>query len=442
LTKSKLFLFLFAVLASIDIWFCKGPASTNLPHIFIISADALRADHLSCYGYPRPTSPNIDRFAKDSILFENAISQAAGTLGSTSSLFTSLYPSVHKTNFDNEKLSARIPTLPEIARTHGYNTGGFVQNEFLSPAHGLSRGFLCYRYDNFDAGTFRRLTAMFNWLGTIHNSPAFVFFHILNPHSPYNPPEQFARIFNARKSLLASSNQKLIEVNEKRIQLSPADRAQLISLYDAEIRYLDSAFGKFIERLKQLGMYDNSIIAFLSDHGEAFQEHGRLLHGSQLYEPMIHIPLIIKLPARYKRANVRIRENVQTIDVMPTVLEVAKLSIPKPIQGKSLLSLMTGDEKGSRNVFSENLSWGLLCIKKNQFKYIHSDYAKEELFDLNADPQESRDLSAERADLIQTFREERNRFLKEQRKYGVARGERIQLDENQTEELKALGYVQ
>ena len=421
----------------------------QIQHIFIVTADALRADHLGCYGYARPTSPNIDLFAKDAVLFENAVSQGAATLPSTASLFTSVYPSTHKADVNTSKLPAQFLTLPEIANANGYMTAGFAQNEFLNPPHGLTDGFRWYRYDRFPIETEKRLIPLQEWIQNMRNFPKFVFFHMLHPHSPYVPPLEIARLFHVSHSPLASSNQKLIEVDAKRIILPKEEREHLMTLYDAEIRHLDTLFGTFIQHLKQLKIYEESLIIFLSDHGEGFQEHGRLGHGGTVYQEMIRVPLLIKLPSRYNARGIRINQNVQTMDVMPTILEISRLPMPDFLQGKSLMPLIqkAGKQENARTVFSEVLSAKLLCAIKGDYKYIYSGATgKEELYDIRIDPGEIQDLSEKRLDLLKMFREERSSFFSRasewRKKHIQTEGEHIVLDEEQTEELKALGYIQ
>ncbi|MCI0605608.1 sulfatase-like hydrolase/transferase [bacterium] len=421
----------------------------QIQHIFIVSADALRADHLGCYGYARPTSPDIDLFSKDAVIFENAISPGAATMPSTASLFTSVYPSTHKCDYNTSRLPAQFLTLPEVLDNNGYLTAGFVQNEFLNPPHGLADGFRWYRYDTFPMQSGKRLNPVLEWIQNMRQFPKFVFFHMLHPHSPYVPPPEIAQIFNVTHSPLASSNQKLVEVDAKRIILPPPERDHLMLLYDAEIRRLDTLFASFIQHLKQLKIYEEALIIFISDHGEAFQEHGRLGHGSNLYQEMIRVPLLIKLPSRYNARGIKIRQNVQTMDLMPTLLELSGIPIPDSLQGKSLMPLIknSGKEENERTVFSEVLSGKQLCAIQGDYKYIHYGAAKrEELYDIRVDPGETQNLFEKRLDLLEMFRKERDAFFHRasewRKKHIQTEGEHIVLDEQQTEELKALGYIQ
>ncbi len=418
-------------------------------HIFIITADALRADHLGCYGYKRPTSPSIDLFSKDAVLFENAIAQGPATLPSTAALFTSVYGSVHKTDVNTSRLPSQFMTLPEMVSANGYMTAGFVQNEFLNPPHGLTGGFQWYLYDRFGFRTEERLKPALQWIQDMREFPTFLFFHMLHPHSPYTPPPDIASLFHVSLSPLASSNERLREVNARRIILPEQERQQLISLYDAETRHLDNLFGEFIQHLKKLNIYDDSLIVFLSDHGEGFQEHGRLLHGDTVYQNMIHVPLLIKFPSSYNKGGLRIAQYVETMDLTPTLLEFCHFPSPGFLQGQSLMPLINGSaRKEARAVFSEVLGGHLLAIIKDGFKYIENfDTRKEELYDLKTDYGETMDLSRERPDLIQMFRKEQSAFFTRasewQKTYiGSHEGEHITLDEKQTEELRALGYVQ
>jgi arylsulfatase A-like enzyme len=271
--------------------------------------------------------------------------------------------------------------------------------------------------------------------------------HMLHPHSPYVPPPEIARLFQVEQSELASSTQKLLEMDAKGILLSPAEREQLVTLYDAEIRRLDGLFGRFIDHLKKLNIYDESLIIFLSDHGEAFQEHERWGHGTTLYQEVIHVPFIIKFPFSFKRNGIVISSYVQTMDLMPTVLEFLNLPKPESFQGQNLLPLIKG-QAADRAIFSEILSGDMLAILKQGWKYIYSGKARrEEIYDLRVDRGETSDSSSAHPELLQMFRRERSSFFNRNRgwrkKYiGHDSGEHIVLDGNQIEELRTLGYVQ
>jgi arylsulfatase A-like enzyme len=230
------------------------------------------------------------------------------------------------------------------------------------------------------------------------------------------------------------------------VMFSPVERENLVTLYDAEIRHLDGLFGQFVDHLKKLQIYDESLIVFLSDHGEAFQEHQRWGHGTTLYQEMIHVPLIIKFPLRMKKKGIVVPAYVQTMDLMPTILDVLKLPRPESLQGQSLLPLLSGQTR-KHAVFSEVLNGDMLAIIKEGWKYIYFGQSqKEEIYDLRTDSAETSNFSSANPQLLQMFRKERSLFFNRAKDWrakhiGQDSGEHIVLDENQTEELRALGYI-
>jgi arylsulfatase A-like enzyme len=433
------------------------------PNVMIISADALRADHLSCYGYGRRTSPHIDQFAGESIVFQSAISQASWTLPSFVSLFTSLEPSFHGILQDGVKIHSSVKTLPKILRENGYLTAASVDNPHLSPAMGLAEGFDFYSYGN--PNVEGQLATVEGWLEAMKGQKFFLFFHLISTHLPYEPPAPFTDVFRkGDRPIYNASFRNIYELDRMCKRLSLKDRTDLIALYDGEILYLDDMLRRLFDFLKQLGLYRDTVVIFISDHGEQFQEHGYFSHGKTLYREEIHVPLIMKLPAGFPYTAKRISADIRLMDLFPTILDILKIQYSGFIRGKSLVPLLRDQAFEENMIFSELHSFGRLAIKKDQYKYIYTDQkrcawsmknidrhdcwprAAEELYDLKEDPAEMRNIAADRPDLLDRFRKERMHFVEISRTFRqnaekAKEDERPVLDRATKERLRALGYI-
>lgn len=440
----------------------ESPAASDPPEqIIVISADALRADHLGSYGYERQTSPNLDAFAKDGVLFENAVSQSSWTLPSFSSLFTSVYPSFHRAySFDVRPLTSELSLIPEI-QDQGYATAAFVNNPCLYPLQGFSQGF--DRYDYGVRSEQDRIEHALEWIQRMKNRRFFLMLHLMKPHEPYAAPPPYSSAYmpvSPRK--LDTSTRSLDEIDSSCKKLPDEDLRYLIAQYDGEVLYLDHLLSRFFNRLKQLDVYDNALIVFLSDHGEEFREHQRLLHGTSVYQEQIHIPLIMKFPQNYSRKNIRIPRYVETIDVLPTVLDVIRADAPKYVQGKSLLPLIgRGTSSGKEDLLlSETQIAGKAAMVQGHYKYVFTTNAKdfeasavpcsvrkkEELYDLQADPRERKDILAQHPEIADHFRKQRLEYENKVSEFLKKRGPAVSstpyiLDETVKEELRALGYI-
>lgn len=371
-------------------WFVAGSGwlGKRPPNVVLISLDTCRADHLSCYGRFKQRTPNIDAVAAGGVLFANVISHVPLTLPSHSSMLTGTLPPYHGVH-DNisYRLGDSSVTLAEVLKDHGYQTAAVIGAFILDARFGLSQGF-----DFYDDGIGDELTLMGGhperrgeevsriagaWLDEHAKRPFFMFLHYYDPHDPYRPPSLFARLF--------------------------ADDP-----YAGEIAYVDHAVGQVIDRLKQLGVYDNTLLIITGDHGESLGEHGELKHGYFVYHSTTKVPLIIKPPGPSRSR--RVKRKVALVDVMPTVLSLLDLPTPEGLDGLDLSphftgSPATGDE---RYIYSEAMlatKYGcssLLAVETEEWKYIQT--TKPELYHLTVDPQETNNLLAKeprRARLLQ-----------------------------------------
>jgi len=277
------------------------PAAVRLagqPSIFIFLFDACRAGHLGAYGYHRPTSPNLDRLAADGVVFENAYANASFTRSSVATLFTGLYPENHKVKVLAHSLDHRLLLLPEYLKGKGYRTAIFSSAAAVSPAFGLDQGLDEYHaffgsWQNRERTRIRQ-EKLFEWFS--RPGPMFTYVHFMEPHLPIIPPAPFLNMFqppgNSRHLI-----RDLRRLGQERHIFTPDDISNVVADYDSTIAYVDSELGKVLDTLRQQGLYDESLIIFLSDHGENLGEHGAWSHGKEVYEETTHVPLIVKFPA-------------------------------------------------------------------------------------------------------------------------------------------------
>jgi len=402
------------------------------PNIILISIDALRADHLSCYGYHRNTSPNIDRLASQGVLFKNAFSQATWTLPSHASIFFSQYVWRHKVDNRNKRLVNSFATLAEILKDRNYATCAFVGGGLLSARFGFfNQGFEIY-----DDGSPRRrkhykissyINKLLSWLESVRNRKFFLFIHTYDVHSPYNPPAPYFDLYTKGRC--------------------EGELDYIMAVYDGGINYVDDQLGKIFEKLDQLGIDDNTIIIITADHGEAFREHGRLGHGHKPYIEIAHVPLIMKGPGIPRN---RTYENyVQHIDIVPTILEILNIPQRKEMQGRSILPLMKICEIQK---CPKTYSWGRdrnrrpqrpfsMSLRTKEWTYIMNQEGLDELYDRINDPKEQKNLIKKRPLIAQKLKEELEDFiaLTSEPKPQVA--EKVRIDEELKEQLKSLGYL-
>jgi arylsulfatase A-like enzyme len=343
------------------------------PNVLLIVTDALRADHLGCYGYNRPTSPNIDKFAEQSLLFEKAMSNAPWTKPSIASIFTSLYPHEHKAFNWPDDLDDACITLAEIFQNQNYTTFSIQANEIITKNYNFNQGFQSYEEMLKEKG--EKITAKFaDWLKKNKNKTFFCYLHYMEPHLPYNAPEEFNLIFEP--IALHSSITGKATAYELRILnemgLSSEDKQHLINLYDAEIRYFDSNFKTIFENLKKLGIFDRTLIILTADHGEEFWDHNGFEHGHTLYNELLHVPLIMKYSSHLPSK--RLSFYVQLVDLFPTILSLSKIQNNFHLRGQNLIPNVLNDAPLNNEIFLEALSFGAekKAIIKDGWKLIEN----------------------------------------------------------------------
>ncbi|OGL44906.1 MAG: hypothetical protein A2W05_06550 [Candidatus Schekmanbacteria bacterium RBG_16_38_10] len=491
------------------------------PNIVIITLDAVRAQNLPFYGYHRNTTPFLTSIADDLAIYENAVSSSYWTMPSIASLFTGMYTSDHGLLVDGDKLDNSFATLPSVLKQYDYDCTAYVRNFYVSEFSGLDRGFDCFytRHttddflkklgslismktlnrlrppgcDNvFDkeadkAGaftaylmnTFARTYDLVmdrggndfvkhfrNRLGQGSKRPFFVYFHFLETHSPYRAPMRYALRF-----LSLRDNIRKLSVNHDHLKfllgkthMSEDDFKILISSYDNSISYTDNLIGQIVAILKEHGLYDNTLIIILSDHGDNVGEHGLMFHYFCLYDTLIKIPLLIKFPTGAKISG-RFAEIVQNVDIFPTILSLNGITDRKiwdQVKGNDLFDKSPlKREKGfavselikvfgpDRIHYKDKLNAynrRLLSIRTKDRKFIFSSSGDHECYNLASDPAEGRNLYPDKGftDLF----EKGSTYYKKMDTFYQANKDRIdgeikdsEIDAAVVERLKSLGYM-
>ncbi|HEY2906588.1 MAG TPA: sulfatase [Vicinamibacterales bacterium] len=384
------------------------PSPRARPDIILVTIDALRADHVSRYGYGRLTSPLIDAFSRGAVVFTDAIAQAPYTKASVASLMTGLYPSTHKTvsasvpfpetmtghltsvPITTDVLPPNVTTLAQAFQAAGYHTLGFTANPFLIDAFGFSRGFDTFEF--FPGPDFASADHVvgpaLKQVEAIDRRPMCLWVHVMEPHSPYTPPEWAKGTFplgGGPPEPIAST----VAIPEWLLPGSPRDRRVYVASYDEEIAAADVAVDRLLRQLHDVRGVDNTVTVLTSDHGEQFLDHGGWEHSTTLYEELIRVPLIIKAPHPSPRT---VKAQVQLIDLFPTLLEYAGIAVPEAIAGRSLSAALHGVDE-SRPAFSE-IAGSQYAVRVDGWKLIVSSDGSRQLFDLGEDPHEQHDVAA------------------------------------------------
>lgn len=429
-------------------------------NIILVGIDTCRQDHMSCFGYELDTTPNLNAFAQDCVLFTNAISQSPWTLPSFASIFTSTYPTVHRARgkAEGDKFYPIIDSLKsgvEILSSSGFKTKAYINGPYLAPAFGLSKGFDDYDYAHGSNAKIRRSDETVNraleWIKENSEEQFFLFLHFFDPHLNYDPPKRsLQRLMKLAgfeyRGTLKSPFFQLKEVRNNELLLSEEDWKFIQFLYDAEISAVDESCGELFRFLKANGLYDKSIVVVLSDHGEEFLDHGGFEHGHTLYDELINIPLMIKMPSSIRAGEI-ISHQVRLIDIMPTLLEILDMDIPESFQGESLLRLI---KKGRANeiwpAFSEETHWGdeLKAVRDRCYKFITNDSLDTfELYNLCSDPGEKKDLANMEKEKAREMRRRIIRWMRSNlgRVRKMKSEQSVDLDKKTRENLRSLGYI-
>lgn len=431
-------------------------------HVILISIDTLRADEIGFNGGPVPT-PHLDRLAADSVVFDHAFSTSAWTLPALTSLHLGVSPWVHGVWSEFDRPPSEIPSLAQRFSEAGYLTGKIAANPFVTegmtgPA--LSQGFLTVaeypiavhpRTNAFefldahhwfdlmdDAKTDDLVAWASDWVKQNKEEPFFLWLHIYDPHGPYQPPAEFAPA-----GVPADDPESPITNPDIRPK-SPDEAEQMHSLYRGEIAYVDDRVGQFLRTLEDLGLYDDALIAFVSDHGEEFFDHEGFGHGHTMYQELLHVPLAFKLPHASKTG--RVGQPVSTLSFAPTLLNLAGIAFDPEDFSTSAISLDGQNAAGPFFAAGSFRKEPLLAVVFDGLKLVkRRGFDSLRLYDLEADPQERTNLATRRPDdvrrgleLLQHHRE-RAQALRD--RLGVRNGPPLQYGAAEKQLLRSLGYV-
>lgn len=424
------------------------------PNMLLYIVDTLRADALTPYGAPAAATPNIAGFAAKSVVFERAYAQSSWTRASVASILASLYPGVHGAEDRPDALSDRVTLLSEIVREHGYRTGFITTNPNTGRFFGFDQGFdeLVEMYDHTPGSKIKPaamkasaedVAARVTRFLEAGPEPFLLVVLSIDPHSPYSPPAHFDRGAGQHDSAAQGTGAWI-----NRPDLRPADKARIRSLYDGEVAYTDHGFGRVRESLGRLGLAQDTITVLTSDHGEAFWEHGERGHGKSLYEETVRVPLLIHYPAKLAQAR-RVERAVETIDIAPTLLDLAGLPATATLEGRSLFA--DDATQTARAISRLKLEeHDIVSLQKGNWKLIwdlQSD--QKQLFDVRV-PGEHEDVAAQAQARVEAMTSELEAHLAKTRS---ARNELLgdtapgvvtpeDLPEEQRRLLEELGYLE
>jgi arylsulfatase len=431
------------------------PAGTDpaVKNVIIVLVDTLRADHMGTYGYERRTSPSIDRFADDAVVFEHARSQAACTFPSVNSLLTSRYPDVFARQGERQfGIPAEYPAIAEILDDRGYYTVAVSQSPVVrkkpskhNPNGGFGRGF-----DRFVEGCVWRghgaclNRKIFKELELIEG-PFFLYLHYMEPHSPYSHPPDYRLKFTSDYDgfdFIRDGNPKpigkMIYKNGPKYDLTEHDIQHLIDLYDDEIRYFDIIFNRLLKRLEENGVLDETMIVFASDHGEEFLEHDHITHCRGVWDTVTRVPLMFKIPGVEGQ---RLDAAVENLDIVPTILDYLAIDGEGlGFEGKSLRPLIEGREEPTLFAFAKQTQYR--SADDGRFHLIF-DAQKDHLtlFNLREDPLEQHDLFDPAHPELGRLKTALDGWLEMTgRRLSLRRS--LAADKAKEEELRALGYLE
>ncbi len=424
---------------------CRDARPRNL---LLISLDTLRADHLGCYGYGRPTSPFLDSLAAEGVVFDRAFSAAPWTLPSHTSLFTGLYPSQHGVKDEGFSVPKEIVTFPQSLGARGFATAAVVSAHFLDPRYGLDRGFERYIVvptNPRHGGAATTVSAHgLEWLAKEKGRPFFLFLHYMDIHSDYAAAPRFESLFSAPyQGPVDGSTRQLRAFTRKQIAFDAADRARLVDLYDAEIRQLDGALETLFAKLRERGALEHTLVVVTADHGEEFFEHGGVLHGQSHYQELLHVPLILVGPGLPR--GVRIDTPVSLVDLAPTLLALFEAPAPPALAGRDLAPLWRSRDASwpERDLFAEadrtveRRDTERAVIRGNWKLVLHRDTGERELYDLAADPREQVNLAQKDPERAARLAGELTSTLATEKHAP----ELPPVSEDERRQLQALGYV-
>ena len=419
-------------------------APAPLPDVVFYLVDTLRTDALGAYGSERGDSPALDAFAGQAAVFEQAYTQAPWTLPSVTTINTSTYPPSHRVLSFSERVGPQVQTLTEYMQSRGYHTVGFVANTNGGRGAGLDQGFDEFTDHKVVSDAARDsaskpgnlMQSLFDWAAADHgDKPLFLYVHTIEPHQPYEgyvpaQPGRFTgdkeengrlmQLMQDQRKLMAALNTGTLDApGSRRLEELSARLAgrlpDLHDLYGGDVRQADRNFGHLVQLLGRRPRWKDTVVLFVSDHGEEFLEHGGWFHGQSVYQELLHVPFLLRLPGRTD-AGLRIDAEVGLVDVLPTLADIVGGPRMPDWQGRSLLPLLRGETLDPQPVYSMRIitednqkalgdrgETETALIDGNWKLIVHHDVNRMSLFDLATDPGERHDLSAEQPERARTM---------------------------------------
>jgi arylsulfatase A-like enzyme len=468
-----------------------SPTNSEKPNVILITMDTTRRDHLSCYGYTKKTTPHLDQLAEDGVVFENVRSTSSWTLPAHASLFTGLYPFKHGAYtkegiWGYKVLGDDVTTLAEILAREGYINAGFIGGYFCSSFFGMAQGFhyyyenlfnLIHEFENFFVTRiFRSLfslsdfferhglagkkiapqinRAALKWVKHNDHTPFFLFLNYFDPHHPYIPrdtkPSGSLSESPVEKGGYVRWETRLInQVLKGEKPLGSEEKQYLIDRYDDEITQMDQGIGELIRLIKEMGIYDDSLILITSDHGESFGEHGLMTHPPAVYEELIAIPLIVKYPKGHRKGE-RVFLPISLVDVVPEILSVLGIPLPEEIQGvpfsqdKQHIMVERYKDKSWSKRGVHFGSRSLRALYEGDYKFIWSSDGNHHLYNLKDDPYELNNLVEQMPQLVFEMEEKLDTWgsFKQALPEDHSGKTPLRMQKGVEEALEALGYLQ
>ncbi len=469
------------------------PPPGEAPNVLVLLIDTLRADHLSCYGYERRTSPNMDRAAAEGALFLNTYSQASWTKPATASLMTGVYPSTHQTTTMGSGLMDSFRILPEVFSDRGYRTAILTANNLVSPLFGFDQGVDFFYYGKSQMvrelmlgniirtllrsnqerkqkveDYFWRLEAVLRfservdydpsvdalnarfleWFEENPDRPFFAYIHYIEPHYPYTPPAPYDTLFAPIEpgAYVQPTHNYGFQPFDQMSSVDTELLEAVIGEYDGEIAYLDNRFGHLFSELGELGIFDNTILVITSDHGEEFFEHAMWGHGHSLFDEVVRIPLIIRFPPRIPPGT-EITALASLVDIFPTLLDLSGIEETIDLAGRTLVpvidagdTLVTAAESYGEVMKGGRKAWFLTDGRYKVVRYQKGVLEKTLLFHLDGDGTEQVDLVDSLPAVADSLRRRMDDIYRESSSNAVE-GNLRRIDKATEDQLRALGYI-
>jgi arylsulfatase A-like enzyme len=438
---------------------CPGrtPSGDGSPNVLLIVVDTLRADHVGCYGYERDTTPAVDALAAEGVRFERAYSTAPWTIPSVGSMLSGLWPSQHAATSFDRQLPDAVPTLAEMLSARGYDTAAVISHSAIDSRHNFQQGFEVFLeseaqgHDHLSTeGVTRQAIEQLERLER-GREPFLLFVHYFDPHYNYKRHRDYP--FAAGSAGRLDGDEPMRELLRLAPEMTLEEAGFLADLYDEEVRFTDSGIGRLLDRLRELGLADETLVVFTADHGEEFLDHGTLGHTSGLYEELVRVPLIIRDPVRESGPGV-VSNPVSLVSLTPTILDLIGVDPgPLSLSGPSLASLLAGSDAGpGPSVFTEvdfvpvreGRSVGTVhkrAVITDRFKLIRDETVGTlEFYDLLLDPREAQPLASPESPEQERLVDELERLIALSRSEAIDPQSRL-VDPAEVERLKSLGYV-